>query len=238
MEQEKIDPRHAAVLKTLTQDLCRAYGDELVSLVLYGSAASGDFIEKHSNLNLLAVLKDCAPEKIKLASAPLRRLKTANLLILSEKDIAASTDVFPIEFLDMQENYYLLDGKDILKDVHVDMRNLRFQCEHELKAKLFRLRHTYMVERDNGVLARLLLASFTSIVHILRNALRIKDKVVPYSKRNALPLIAEEFAIDLPLWENILAAREKRLRLKVDTALTFAAFMRDLETVVGIVDKW
>jgi len=238
MEQENIDPRHAAILKTLTQDLRRAYGDELVSLVLYGSAASGDFIDKHSNLNLLAVLKDCAPEKIKIAGGLLRRIKTANLLILSENDIAASTDVFPIEFLDMKENYCLLDGKDILKDVRVDMRNLRFQCEHELKAKLFRLRHAYMMECNNSILARLLLASFISILHILRNALRIKDKTVPYSKHDALPVIAEEFAIDLPLWEKILAAREKRLRLGKDTALIFAAFVRDLETVVGIVDKW
>lgn len=120
----------------------------------------------------------------------------------------------------------------------MDMRNLRFQCEHELKAKLFRLRHAYMVERDNGVLARLLLASFTSIVHILRNALRVKGKTTPYLKRDALPVIAGEFAIDLPLWENILAVREKHLCLKADTALTFAAFIRDLEKVVASVDKW
>jgi len=238
MEQEKIDPRHAAILKILAQDLRRVYGDELVSLVLYGSAAAGDFVDRHSNLNLLAVLKNCTPEKIKLAGDPLRRIKTANLLILSENDIAASTDVFPIEFLDMQENYCLLDGQDILKDVHVDMRNLRFQCEHELKAKLFRLRRAYMMERNNNVLVRLLLVSFTSVIHILRSALRIKGKTVPYSKHDALPVIAGEFAIDLPLWEKILEAREKRLRLGKDTALIFAAFVRDLETVAGIVDKW
>jgi hypothetical protein len=238
MEQKNIDARHAAALKTLAQELRSVYADELISLLLYGSAASGDFVDKHSNFNLLAVLKNCAPEKIKLATKPLRSVKMASLLILSEEDIATSTDVFPVEFLDMQENYQLLDGKDILKDIRVDMRNLRFQCEHELKAKLFRLRHAYMVERDNGVLARLLLASFTSIVHILRNGLRIKDKAVPYSKRDALPFIAEEFAIDLPLWEKILAVREKHLRFKADTALIFAAFMRDLEKVVAVVDKW
>jgi len=111
MEQKNIDPRHAAALKAFAQELKLAYADELVSLLLYGSAASGDFVNKHSNFNLLAVLKNCAPEKIKLAAVPLRRIKTASLLILSEEDIATSTDVFPIEFLDMQENYQLLGAK-------------------------------------------------------------------------------------------------------------------------------
>ena len=72
MEQDKIEPRHAVILQTLTQALCRAYGDRLVSLTLYGSAASGDFVDKHSNLNLLAVLKHCPPEIVQKAAGAMR----------------------------------------------------------------------------------------------------------------------------------------------------------------------
>ena len=46
-----------AALNHLVDDLCAGHGENLVSILLYGSVAAGDHIELRSNHNLLIVLK-------------------------------------------------------------------------------------------------------------------------------------------------------------------------------------
>ena len=43
-------------LETLTQKLQAAFGDRLVSVILYGSAAAGDWQERASDINILCVV--------------------------------------------------------------------------------------------------------------------------------------------------------------------------------------
>ncbi len=166
-------------------------------------------------------------------------VKIFNPLFLTEDYIKRSTDIFPIEFLDIQENYSVLYGKDILKDAYIDIRNLRFQCEQELKAKLITLRQLYLkINRDKPVLKDLLLRSITSILHISRNILRLKGKEPPYKKDKILKELAAEFQINTEVWEKILAAKNKQLKLgNRDIENLFVSFISELEKIVYIVDR-
>lgn len=239
MEQLKIADQHKKTLQSFVQGLKSVYPEELVSLILYGSAASGEFVDRHSNLNLLVVLKNTDLGVIKKSSKLVRKFKLINALFLSEDYINTSLDIFPIEFLDMQENYFLLYGKDVLKDIQIDMRNLRFQCEHELKAKLLKLKQAYLsFNNDKRLLSSLLFASFTSVLHILRNVLRIKGKKPAYLKQEVLQELASELKIDINVWEKILSAKNKKIKLDAEvTEQLFINFTRELELVVAIVDK-
>jgi predicted nucleotidyltransferase len=239
MEQLKISDQYKNILQKFIQGLKDVYPEELLSIILYGSAASGEFVDKHSNLNLLVVLKNTDLEVIKKSSKLVRKFKMINALFLTEDTIANSIDIFPIEFLDMQENYFLLYGKDVLKDIQVDIRHLQFQCEQELKAKLIKLRQTYLLLNNNMVALRgLLFMSFTSILHILRNVLRIKGRKPPYLKQEVLKELALEFKIDIAVWEKILSAKNKKIKLTGrEIEQLFISFVRELESVVAIVDK-
>ena len=214
------------------------FGQDLISVILYGSAASGEFVDKHSNLNFLVVLQNTDLATLKKATGLAEKFTHINPLFLTEKYIASSTDIFPIEFLDMQENYLLLSGKDVLKDIDIDLKNLRFQCEQELKAKLLSLRQLYIsINKNKTELRLLLLKSFTSILHILRNVLRLKDKIPAYKKDLLLKELAAEFNINLTGWEKILAARLKKTKLSnQETEGLFKDFVEDLEKLVDIVD--
>jgi hypothetical protein len=239
MDQLKIADRYKKILDRFTQGLKDLYPEELVSLILYGSAASGEFVDKHSNLNLLAVLKVTDLEVLKRSSKLVRRFTMINTLFLTEEYIVRSLDVFPIEFLDMRENYVVLYGKDVLKDMQIDTRNLRFQCEQELKAKLLTLRQAYVLKHDNlSELRRLLLVSFTSVLHVARNVLRIKGKKPPYLKYEVIKELASELKIDPGIWGKILAAKNNRIDPgKKETGQLFAGFVKDLESIVTIVDE-
>jgi len=241
MEQLKIADQYKKILQSFTQGLKDIYRGELLSLILYGSAVSGEFVDKHSNLNLLVVLKNTDLEAIKKSSKLIHKFKMFNTLFLTEDYIANSTDIFPIEFLDMQENYFVLYGKDVLKDIQIDIRNLQFQCEQELKAKLLKLKQAYLSLNNNiPALRSLLFMSFTSVLHILRNVLRIKVKgrKPPYLKHEVLKELAYELKIDIHVWEKILSAKNKKIKLtRREIEQLFISFVKELELIVTIVDK-
>ena len=56
----------------LIGDLKATHGDNLASVVLYGSAASGDFVQLESDYNLLIALHRITPNDLKLAQPPMR----------------------------------------------------------------------------------------------------------------------------------------------------------------------
>jgi len=239
MEELKISGKLRNILQEFILGLKDIYQEELVSIILYGSAVSGEFIEKHSNLNLLVVLENTNLENLKRAARFINKFRIISPLFLTEDYIKRSTDVFPIEFLDIQENYSILYGRDILKEINVDISNLRFQCEQELKAKLISLKQLCLrINRDKTALKDLLLRSITSILHILRNVLRLKGKKPPYKKEDILKELAAEFEIDMGMWEEILAAKNKQIKLRnKDIENLFVNFISELEKIVDTVDR-
>ena len=220
------------------QKLEEAYGQELLSVILYGSAASGEFVAKHSNLNILVVLESTDLLQLKKASRIVKKFKNLSPLFLTEKYILSSTDVFPIEFLDMQENYVVLYGKDILKNIYLDLKNLRFQCEQELRLKLLNLKQLYIRLSDQpAILTESLLKSFTSVLHILRNVLRLKNIKPPYKKEELLKELAKHFKIEAGKWEKILAVKQKKIKTnKAEIEELFITFVNNLEEIIQTVD--
>lgn len=239
MEELNLPDKFKHILKNFLEGLKSLYQEELISLVLYGSAASGEFVDRHSNLNALVILKNTDLENLKKASCVINKFRMLNPLFLTENYIASSTDIFPIEFLDIKENYQVLYGKDVLKDINIDTRNLRFQCEQELKAKLIHLRQLYLkIHKDKAALRNLLFKSFTSVLHILRNVLRLKGKKAPYRKQDILSGLTADFQIDAAIWQNILAAKNRELKLShKETEDLFVNFSRELEKMVDTVDR-
>jgi hypothetical protein len=225
-------------ISAFLQSLGKIYQDNLLSVILYGSAASREFVAGYSNLNMLVVLKSDDLEMLKKASLLVKKFKNISALFFSHNYILSSIDIFPIEFLDMQDNYVLLYGKDILKGLSIDLKNLRFQCEQELKLKLIYLKQLYL--KSNGepdLLKRALLKGFTSITHILRSALRLKDVSAAYKKDELLKMLSEHFKIDLGAWEKILAVKNQKLRVnKAEIEKLFIIFVGNLEKIVQAID--
>lgn len=228
-------------LKTglLLNKLEEAFRGDLVSVALYGSAASGEFVANRSNLNLLVILKDLGAGALKKGAQVMAKFPDFLPLFLTEGYINSSSDVFPIEFLDMKENYTLIYGRDMLKDLKVELLNLRFQCEQEIKIKLISLRQLYFKSAgDKRLLLYALLKSFTSSLHILRNVLRLKGTAPPYKKELIITELGKLIPIDLLLWGRILAVKNKRERLnKAGIDRLFLNFIEELQKAAGFVDK-
>ena len=60
----KIPDKPQDIFVPLTQDYLKIFNKELVSLILYGSAASGHYVKGKSDINLLVVLTSAGMDKL------------------------------------------------------------------------------------------------------------------------------------------------------------------------------
>src|ERR1700722_4476520 len=162
-------------LKELVAKFERSFHDRLVSVVLYGSGAGDDHHAKFSDLNVLCVLKEITPRELSEAEPILRwwrEHKHPAPTLMSEEEVHNSSDCFPIEFRSMKDQRKLLYGVDLIADVKVDDRFYRAQIEHELRAKLFRLRQQgAAVLSDPPKLMKLCVDSVSTFCVLGRHAL-------------------------------------------------------------------
>lgn len=182
------------------EELLRLHQDNIVSIFIYGSAASGDFMPGVSDINSAVVFKNLGLTQLKnslhLVNKGIRN-KIAAPLFLTPEHIRTSTDTFPIEFLEMKENHILIYGDDILKDMDIDHSHIRFVCEEQLKGKLIRIRQAYLeIGLRKKVMEALIKVSLNSLLPIFRGLLRLEGVTPPIKKEQVLRLLGETFEID------------------------------------------
>ena len=240
MGRSNLSGKINSTLEDFVNRLKSIYGPQLVSVMLYGSAASGEHTGYGSNVNLAIILNNASMPDIARVSKLInnRKFRIISPVFFTEKYIASSVDVFPVEFLDMKENHTVLYGKDCIGALEVDLKNLRFQCEQELKSKLINIKTAYLNRRSASDRKKLLFKFFTSCLHILRNILRLKGRVPPYSKQDVAKEVAKEFKVDIAVLQKILDAKNKDARLKgKDAEDLLFNFIAELEKIAEAVDK-
>jgi hypothetical protein len=230
------------VLNELVEKLQKAYGDRLVSVVLYGSAASGDHHEKFSDLNILCVLSQIAPRELGAGEEIFRWWREQGSpapLLLTEHEVATSTDCFAIEFHDIKRHHRLLHGKDVVTTLVVDNSFYRAQVEHDLRAKLLRLRQKASgMLSDSDLLRRLLLDSISTFCVLFRHALALHGVDTPLKKREVIAKAREQFGFDAAPFEKLLDVREERLKPReVEPVGLLASYLDGIGVVIDAVDR-
>jgi predicted nucleotidyltransferase len=229
-------------LNSLVEKLKKGLGDRLVSAVLYGSAAAGDAHSGFSDLNVFCVLTQLTPRELADAAAALhwwREQGQPAPLLMSREEVAGSTDCFPIEFHDMLEARRILYGEDPLAGLEVDDAFYRAQVEHELRAKLLRLRQkaTALLD-DRDMLLRLLGDSAGTFCILARHALRLAGHPAPQRKREILAAAGPLFGFEPRAFYTLLDLREGRAKPRAAEAEPlFARYLEEIGALVAAVDR-
>src|SRR5580704_1502429 len=186
-------------LTELVDRLKQAQGDRLISVVLYGSGAGEDHFGKFSDLNILCVLSEVTPRELGQSEPVFRWWREQGNpapLLLSEHELATSTDCFPIEFHDILRQHRVLHGKDVVSTIAVDTVFYRAQVEHELRAKLLRLRQkASAVLSDKDLLRKLLADSISTFCVLFRHALMLHGHESRMRKREVIDQARDVFKI-------------------------------------------
>jgi len=228
-------------LEELVERLQKAHPNRLVSVILYGSAAAGDHHEKFSDLNVLCVLTEVTPQALD-DSEPIftwwRARGNPSPLLMSEEEVRTSTDCFPIEFHDMAERRRVLFGKDVIEGLVIDKVFYRAQIEHELRAKLLRLRQKAAgVLSDNQALLRLMIDSVSNFLVLARHALLVSGLPAGSQKREIAHHLAS-IGVEPAPFDILLDLREqKRKAADVEPQDLFARYLKQIEALVAHVDR-
>ena len=230
------------LLDELTKRLRNAFGDGLVSVVLYGSGATGEMHGKFSDLNVLCVLKTITPLELKRAEAAFHwwhSYENPSPLLLTEDEFRNGSDCFPMEFHDIVESHRVLAGAEVVKDLVIDDVFYRGQVEHELRAKLLRLRQKAGgMLSDKAALLRLMIESVTTFANLGRHALRLAGHAAPLQKREAIGVCAAQFGIDPAPFYTLLDLRSGAASArKTDPPVLLGEYMRQIEVLTAAVDR-
>jgi hypothetical protein len=228
-------------LKDLVTRLERAYSDRLVSVALYGSGATEGEHHKFSDLNVLCVLKQVTPRELGEGEPILRWWREhghPSPLLMSEEEAHNSADSFPIEFRDMKDRRKVLFGVDVIADVHVDTKNYRVQVEHELRAKLFRLRQKgAQVLSDPAELLKLCVDSVSNFCLLGRHALVVSGATAKAGRRAAIHQLGQILKMDTGPFDILLDIREDKSGVDPgDPGELFAMYLERIQRMIAFVD--
>src|SRR6266403_3530920 len=230
-------------LSGLINDLRTTHGDNLASVVLYGSAAAGDHIELQSDYNLLIALHRITPEDLRQAQAPMRewqRLGHPLPVYFTVEELTDAADVFPIEFHHMANARIVLYGRDPFEFVKLSDENLRHQTEYELRSKLIQLRRLYIpasvsVEK----LCDLMSDSLASFAALFRAVLILHGQEAPVAKPDCVRATAQLLKLDAAPFERIFAFRAGNdlPASEKEANDIFAAYLEQIDRVIEVVDE-
>ena len=233
------DPKE--IFPDIIDDYKGLFGDDLVSIILYGSAAGRDYRPGKSDINFMIVLSEEGIERLDQAFKMVetwQKRKVAIPLFLTELYVESSLDVFPIEYLNFQRSHVLVYGKDILNDLSFDPQFVRLQCEREIKGKLLLLREAYMETGGKGKALRGVIGqSIQAFVAIFDALLFFKEKEIPKEGREVVNLTCDTFNLDAELFQKLLDIKEEKIKPD-DTEATslFQAYLEEVRKLSKIVD--
>ena len=227
------------VEKSFLDILKNTFEKNLVSVTLYGSYVTENFVEGVSDINILVLLDTPSPQSIvvlgKAAHKLMRRYKITPL-ILSKTEFMNSADVFPMEYLDIQEWHSVLYGEDETKSLTLTRKNLRHQLEDRLRGNVASLRQLIIASRGKErILGRFLKNWYGSLNALYKGLLRLKEvTAIPSHSKDLIKKINELFQVDVKPFLQLIEFRKGE---KVNPRNLVYNLVTTLEKLIAEVDK-
>ncbi|PIP67952.1 MAG: hypothetical protein CO035_03610 [Candidatus Omnitrophica bacterium CG_4_9_14_0_2_um_filter_42_8] len=234
LKLEGIKPELKAVIQPYLIKLLGIHKENIISIVLYGSATGKYFIPGKSDINLAVVFKCLGlaqlKDSLRVINSGMSKKITAPLF-LSLSHIGTSKDTFPIEFIEIKENNILVYGKDVFSGLEIDEANLKLFCKKEIEGKLIRIRQAYLEIglRKKGV-ESLMKGSLNSLIPAFRALLRQKSPKPPVDKEQILIEFCNYYGLSKDVFIAILKDKMNDEKIKGgDVEVFFEKYLKEIE---------
>jgi hypothetical protein len=237
----KIPDQPQDIFVPLTEDYLKTFGKDLISLMLYGSAAGGAYVKGKSDINILVVLTPEGINRLEDGFALVKNWRKRNVAmprVMTKAFIESSLDAYPIEFLNMKNNSILIYGENVLESLVFKPEDLRLQIERELKGKILLLREGYLESEGSARPVRQLInKSLTAFVSIFNAMLYLKQAKAPRNKRETIKEINKIFTLDAAVFMLCFDIREGVDTLSGKEVIdVFKNYLREVEKACDIID--
>ncbi len=212
----------------------RLAGQNAIALTCFGAVTAGNFdpergaaasalILANTDFPLLRALAEHGPR--------LGRHGIAAPWVMTTAYLDASRDTFPLRLIEVQQNHRTLFGPDLFSDLTFAQRDVRLQCERELKTILLHLQRGLLAAageaRHLDVLASGIAAE---LIRTMRGLLWLRGE------RDARPAEAVIAAIETTYECSLTGVRQAADPHGYDTWQTFESLYHDVEALSEIAD--
>lgn len=226
-------------LDKFVEELKNVLGDNLLSVIAFGSQANVE--DSKSNLNLMIVTDQLTAENLYDISKPVKKwVKAKNPIpvIMNKDEWYSSFDVYAIEYADIKENYRIIYGEDLVPTICINKYFLRLQCESELKSLLLKYKNNFLMNiKSDREMKKLLNNVIKTLLVIFRSVLRLHDCAVPY---RAVDII--EFASNYLSFNKIVMSKIAKVKYenedytKQELLFIEAELVKDIQNILKQVD--
>lgn len=229
-------------LQQLVNFLTTKFSYSLLSIIKHDSDILHE--ENRSCFNLLIIMKDnfdfqkFYKELTEAKNIHKIFLKT-DILILKQKEVSDSCDIFPIEYLEMMDSEEVLYGKKLADLIKVETTNLRLQIESNMRRNTILLKNAFIY--DNNNLLKVIEASVNNFLISLKNLLRMHEvPVKEMTARDILIKTADIIELDIQFFFLLIRIIDSPKILKTDKINLeniYYKYLEQIENIVTFVDK-
>ncbi|TNE46900.1 MAG: hypothetical protein EP343_21505 [Deltaproteobacteria bacterium] len=237
-------PKHIQdAVATFCEKIEKIEGDNLVSIVLYGSGAKGGYNEYTSNINIVLVLEEASIEVLDRLAGVIHYGSQEfgiGVMVSEPHDLDRSTDVFPIKFRDIQRHYVILSGEDLIESLSIEETHLRLRCEQEFKNLMWRMRYFYLHRKHRSEQVEATLMSVTSEFLIATEALLYLETGESFTtKEEIVDAAAKELDFPASLLKKLLSLKQTKLKPNEDELRSLYQQLMELVTFAAdLADRW
>jgi hypothetical protein len=229
-------------LDELVAQLRQVHGTALQAVVLYGSAATGEQIAGHSDINVMAVSDTITFDAMRALGQTMRAWQEAGnppVLELTTHEWRSSADIFPMEYADIFERHRVLHGTLPLDGVEVRLNDLRLQVEQEAMGKLLRLRRGVMVAGADHVRQQeLLRASLSTLLVLFRAVMRLHGERPPRDADQVIASVSGRCGFDAAPFARVAAFKRGVTLAPGDTHGVLEGYVKGMAALVAYLDRY
>src|SRR6266436_4146536 len=212
----------------------------LESVILFGSAARGNFREGHSDLNVACILHSLTVEELGRLAHVVRwwcvEQKEPAPLFFTREELKHAADVFAIEILDMKHGRRVLYGADVVAEIEVPMNLHRVQIEHDLRTTILKLRQHYLrLPGNSKELTPVLRKSFSGVLTLLRHVVIAFGEEPPVAAHDIVARAAALTGSSMTAFEATLKLRETG-EFHVEIVTAYGAYLKALDNTLDALE--
>ncbi len=211
-------------------------GTNALTLMLFGSIAAGSFDPRHHTARSVLVLQTVDLEMLRQFAkdgAKLGKARIAAPLIMTPDYIDASVDVFPLEFIEIQQRHLCVFGPDHFEGLSFDPTHVRLQCERELKTLLISMRQALLSAAGHEKLFKTIEADVADrLMRTLRGLLWLHEKKEGLSAQQTIEEVERKTNHALP------GLRDAIQETGQHGWTEFQSLYNEIDALRKLVDAW
>ncbi len=210
--------------KEMIEHLCSIFGERLTTIASYYMDNEQYFIFVLSEITF----KDLENSRRINFSIP--------VVFFTEEELADGKDVFSLEFLNIQNSYEMIYGKDVFKGLKFQKKNVRLQLEFELRSKLINLRSEFSRIRDERGLMHLIDSILPAFMPLVSGLLFLKGENIPNSREQVFEKIKEKYGVQTEVLNTIYQHNLRTIDIE-DFNLVVKKVLKFLAEIAEVVDE-